>query len=96
MKNYHSLQLSSMVYVINLAFAIWAMWPNKKLNDVDENDNDSLAEPEPKGQLRMEMQSIGMKSPTSMRSTPFTPRTQAFNTLDRQLPLRQQAEPRYG
>jgi len=36
-----------------------------------------------------------MTSPSSSRAqaTPFTPRTLAFNTLDRQLPLR--ADPRY-
>lgn len=60
------------------------MWPNKELNDVsDAEDDDPTGAVEPK---KWEMRN--MRSPTSM--SPFTPRTQAFNTLDRQLPLRQE------
>lgn len=67
------------------------MWPNKELNDTrDEEVDDSTGEVEPK---KWEMHN--MRSPTSIRASPFTPRTQAFHTLDRQLPLRQDGT-RYG
>lgn len=72
----------SVLYLVNLAFAIWAMWPNKELNDVDDDDDaDSLNETS----KPVEMQNI--KTP-NVQATPFTPRTTAFHTLDRQLPLR--------
>ncbi|KAH6990818.1 hypothetical protein BKA56DRAFT_610394 [Ilyonectria sp. MPI-CAGE-AT-0026] len=75
------------VYVLNLAFAMWAMWPNKENDVVDEDDEYSTTS-EPKESRNWEMQS--MKSPISYNQAPFTPRTQAFHTLDRQLPLRYQ------
>ncbi|EFY87722.1 hypothetical protein MAC_06208 [Metarhizium acridum CQMa 102] len=75
------------VYVLNLGFALYAMWPNP-INDVDEDDEDrESTSSDPKERSTWEMQS--MKSPVSVRESPFTPRTQAFHTLDRQLPLRQ-------
>lgn len=84
----------SVVYVLNLGFALYAMWPNP-LNDidVDEDDRDSTNS-DPKERGTWEMQS--MKSPVSVRESPFTPRTQAFRTLDRQLPLRQHQGQRFG
>jgi hypothetical protein len=59
------------------------MLPNPEL-DVEHEDSDD-EEDRVEGK-RMEMQ------PTTPRATPavpFTPRTQAFHTLDRKLPLRQ-------
>lgn len=53
------------------------MWPNKELNDVDEDEDESSTSSEPKN---WEMQSI--KSPAT--ATVFTPRTQAFQSLDGQ------------
>lgn len=77
---------TSVTYLLNLGFAAWAMWPNKELNSPkDEEDGDSTGSAEPKP---WEMQN--MRSPTG--PSPFTPRTQAFHTLDRQLPLRQKGE----
>lgn len=74
------------IYVLNLGFSIWAMWPNP-LNDVDEEDDQFSTSSNLKERSTWEMQS--MKSPMSIHESPFTPRTQAFRTLDRQLPLRQ-------
>lgn len=81
------------MYLLNLGFAIWAMWPNKELNDTkgEDEDDDSTGGVEAKN---WEMHNMRW-SPTSVKSNPFTPRTQAFHTLDRQLPLRQEV-PRYG
>ncbi len=73
-----------MVYVVSLGFAIWGMMPNKALNDVDEDEEESESASRYEGK-DWEMQ--GMSSPGPM-SQPFTPRTQAFHTLDRKLPLR--------
>lgn len=75
-----------LVYLCNLGFSAYAMWPNKA-NDVIKEDEDdySPSGAEPKTH-NWEMQS--MKSPMGYRHQPYTPRTQAFHTLDRQLPLR--------
>jgi len=78
-----------MIYLLNLGFAAWAMWPNKELNDGnDDDDNDSLYGHDAKP---VEMQN--MKNEPLVSATPFTPRTQAFHTLNRQLPLRAQRAP---
>lgn len=63
------------------------MKPNK-INDINEDDDDDVStSSEPKEGGMWEMHS--MKGPLSPRVMPYTPRTQAFHTLDRQLPLRQ-------
>ncbi|KAK7430286.1 hypothetical protein QQZ08_003261 [Neonectria magnoliae] len=76
------------IYALNLGFAIYAMMPNKANDVVDEEEDEASATSEPKESRNWEMQS--MKSPMSFHHPPYTPRTQAFNTLDRQLPLRNQ------
>ncbi|ATY59767.1 hypothetical protein A9K55_002774 [Cordyceps militaris] len=71
------------LYLLNLGFAIFAMLPNKGNRFEDESDVESIhSTPNIKD---TEMQAFS--------SMPFTPRTQAFHTLDRKLPLRQQANP---
>ncbi|KAF4447363.1 succinate-semialdehyde dehydrogenase [Fusarium albosuccineum] len=81
------------IYLLNLGFAIYAMLPNK-INDMpDEEEEEGSTTSDPKEGGVWEMRS--MKSPTSARAMPYTPRTQAFHTLDRQLPLRSQ-QARYG
>ncbi|RCI13221.1 hypothetical protein L249_0286 [Ophiocordyceps polyrhachis-furcata BCC 54312] len=77
----------STVYLINLAIALHATWPNRE-NDVSNEDDEDVATLDSTERGTWEMHS--MKAPAS---TPYTPRTQAFYTLDRQLPLRQ---PDYG
>ncbi|KAB5578566.1 hypothetical protein GE09DRAFT_1280905 [Coniochaeta sp. 2T2.1] len=70
------------LYVANLGLAIWAMLPNKELDiSGDDDDDDDYSPAENKS---WEMQ------PRTPGATPFTPRTQAFHTLDRKLPLRSQ------
>ncbi|CAM1504332.1 Fc.00g019230.m01.CDS01 [Cosmosporella sp. VM-42] len=83
------------IYLLNLCFAIYAMWPNK-INDIHDDDDDyevGSNNSDPKEGRNWEMHS--MKSPMSARAMPYTPRTQAFHTLDRQLPLRSQ-QARFG
>jgi len=66
------------IYLTNLGLGLWAMWPDKSLDMKDEDDEEELA-----GSAKQwEMQ------PQTPRTIPFTPRTQAFNTLDRKLPFR--------
>ncbi|PHH90146.1 hypothetical protein CDD83_4393 [Cordyceps sp. RAO-2017] len=78
--------LMLVVYLVNLAYALHAMWPNKE-NEVSDEEDGSSATSDPKERSTWEMHS--MKSPISVHAMPYTPRTQAFHTLDRQLPLRQ-------
>ncbi|KAF5020796.1 hypothetical protein F66182_7174 [Fusarium sp. NRRL 66182] len=77
-----------LVYLFNLGFSIYAMLPNK-INDVSDDDEEeagsTTSEPKEGGVWEMH----NMKAP-SVRAMPYTPRTQAFHTLDRQLPLRAQ------
>lgn len=84
---------ASVLYLLNLGFAAWAMWPDPINDEGDEDEDDDVPMTQPTRETNWEMQ--GMKSPMSARMTPYTPRTQAFHTLDRQLPLRQQAT-RFG
>jgi len=73
------------LYVFNLGIAIWAMLPRDGAEDRDDEDEDEKVEDK-----NWEMQSI--RSPTMPmtpgRNVPYTPRTMAFHTLDRKLPLR--------
>ncbi|PHH59485.1 hypothetical protein CDD81_3152 [Ophiocordyceps australis] len=86
--------LMLLVYLINLGLALHAMWPNKE-NDVSADDDENSIMSDAKDGNNWELQ--GMRSPghgsagASAGAMPFTPRTQAFHTLDRQLPLRQHA-----
>ncbi|KAF5663099.1 succinate-semialdehyde dehydrogenase [Fusarium heterosporum] len=81
------------IYLCNMACSIYAMLPNK-INDIpdedDEEEGSTTSEPKERGVWEMH----NMKTP-SIRSMPYTPRTQAFHTLDRQLPLRSQQQ-RFG
>jgi len=62
-----------------MGMAAWAMWPNPELDIVDDEDEDD--------HVRSKERDVEMQPPTTPR-VPFTPRTQAFHTLDRKLPLR--------
>lgn len=69
------------LYLVNLGLAIWSMLPNPELENKDVDDDDDRS---PSRDKQFELQ------PTTPggRGVPFTPRTQAFHTLDRKLPLR--------
>ncbi len=69
--------------MLNVIFAVYSMVPNKALDLVDEDDDDLKSSPTSDKHLEMQPQ-------TPRTLPPFTPRTQAFHTLDRQLPLRSQ------
>lgn len=77
------------LYLCNLGLAIWAMLPNKELDlGYDSDDDDDESGPRGGGHDKQwEMQAVKGAGP-SVTTVPFTPRTQAFHTLDRKLPLR--------
>ncbi len=86
------------IYLLNLGFAIYSLLPNKALDVEDDSDSDDGM---PSASTKQwEMQPRPMMSPRTPGSmmmsgaggmaSPFTPRTQAFHTLDRRLPLRTQ------
>jgi len=70
------------LYVVNLGFGIYSMWPNKNMADLLDDDDDDNGKTSGATDKQWEMQ------PQTPRGTPFTPRTTAFQTLDRKLPLR--------
>jgi hypothetical protein len=86
-------QHDSAFYVISLGFSCWAMWPNKA-NDISEYDDDESTHSVVKDR-NVEMSSIQAQS-FAQNDTPFTPRTQAFHTLNQDLPLRQHQNARFG
>lgn len=94
MRIHHASQANcySAVYLISLGFAIYAMLPNK-MNNIQEEDEDDSDErsttSDPK--YNTEMQALG-----SPRAMAFTPRTQAFHTLDRKFPQQTVRETRYA
>jgi hypothetical protein len=74
-------QISRALYLFNLGLAAWAMWPNPELDiPHDDDDDDHVHSKE-----EVEMQPT---PPHATAAMPFTPRTHAFHTLDRKLPLR--------
>ncbi|KAK0747765.1 hypothetical protein B0T21DRAFT_446616 [Apiosordaria backusii] len=107
------------VYLVQTCLAIWAMWPNKMLDMMDESDDEEEYGYH-SGAAKDKGVSVEMTTPISPEEgggggyyqpqqmsgaagggggssggggfthnpVPFTPRTQAFHTLDRKLPLR--------
>jgi hypothetical protein len=71
------------LYAANVGLAVWAMLPNPELDIPDEDDEDEY-----NGGVKE--RGMEMQPPATPRGVPFTPRTQAFHTLDRKLPLRGQ------
>jgi hypothetical protein len=72
------------LYAAQFGFAVWAMLPNKELDMYESDDDEEYGLPAQKDKgVAVELQ------PTPPHpQVPFTPRTQAFHTLDRKLPLR--------
>ncbi|KAI1844537.1 hypothetical protein JX266_009210 [Neoarthrinium moseri] len=82
--------LMLVVYLVNLGLNIWALLPNeadKRGTDVD-SDEETNSPSSLKRNDKWEMHGIPQTPRTA--TVPYTPRTMAFNTLDRKLPLRSQ------
>ncbi|KAI4595758.1 hypothetical protein KJ359_006394 [Pestalotiopsis sp. 9143b] len=77
------------VYLVNLGLTIWTMLPNeadKRGKDVDSDDETNS----PSSLRRNDKWEMHGIPQTPSAAVPYTPRTMAFNTLDRKLPLRSQ------
>jgi len=75
------------LFLCNMLLGIWSMWPSKADRAAAKLQIDDMQKDSPISETsdrEWEMKSLRMGP-----KTPYTPRTLAFNTLDRQLPLRQ-------
>ncbi|EMR69794.1 hypothetical protein UCREL1_3182 [Eutypa lata UCREL1] len=76
------------IILINLGLTIWALVPTQADRTSVSEDSDSDSSPtQLKGKENWEMHGIPPTPRTA--NVPYTPRTMAFNTLERKLPLRQ-------
>ncbi|RYP79774.1 hypothetical protein DL769_002796 [Monosporascus sp. CRB-8-3] len=76
------------IILANLGLTIWALLPNEADKTSVAEDDDSDSSPTKlKGKDAWEMRGIPPTPRTA--NMPYTPRTMAFNTLERKLPLRQ-------
>ncbi|KAK7985018.1 hypothetical protein PG996_005742 [Apiospora saccharicola] len=82
------------IYLVNLGLNIWAMLPTDKKKGFYESDDEEESPSGPsaaqKGNSHWEMHGVPPTPRTGGVAQPFTPRTTAFNTLERKLPLRTQ------
>ncbi|KAI1081895.1 hypothetical protein F5B20DRAFT_36826 [Whalleya microplaca] len=78
------------IYVANLGLTIWALIPNEddKKKDIDSDYEDDSSPTALKKGGTWEMRGIPQTPRTG--TVPYTPRTMAFNTLERKLPMRNQ------
>ncbi|KAI5864772.1 hypothetical protein GGS23DRAFT_462753 [Durotheca rogersii] len=75
------------IYLLNFGLTIWALLPteaDKKDGDFVEDEENSPNAPAKTGSWEMQ----GIPQTPRTGTVPFTPRTMAFNTLERKLPLR--------
>lgn len=87
------------MYTFNLGISLWSMWPNPEIDQYRGEDEEEEYGHTGK-QVEMQptntnMSGAGGGLPPQFAAppnsdSPFTPRTQAFHTLDRRLPLRAQ------
>jgi len=82
--------LMMIIFLLNLILGIYSLMPTKGERTVSRIQVDDMqmksspVSPDGRSDKEWEMRSI----PRTIPKTPYTPRTLAFNTLDRQLPLR--------
>lgn len=86
---------NSAVFLANMALAIYSLIPTaaQRAASKIEYDEDQVSKDSPTSDHSDRNRQWEMKSVATARATPvvpYTPRTLAFNTLDRQLPLRAQ------
>ncbi|KAG9235424.1 hypothetical protein BJ875DRAFT_504034 [Amylocarpus encephaloides] len=79
------------VFLANLGLAIWSLIPTAGMRAADKVDVDDMQMKGGggSGNASDEEMNVEMKT-VNPNAVPYTPRTLAFNTLDRQLPLRSQ------
>lgn len=82
------------IFFLNLVLSIWSMIPSAAERAASKIEIDDMQTTKGKGASDSPTsdhsgdQNWELKSPPRATATPYTPRTLAFNTLDRQLPLR--------
>lgn len=77
-----------MTFLFNMILGIWSLIPTAAERAANKLDIDDM-----QGEAKMtgandSDSNLEMKNVHKANTMPFTPRTLAFNTLDRQLPLR--------
>ncbi|CAI0650632.1 unnamed protein product [Colletotrichum noveboracense] len=81
------------LFLCSLGIAVYVCLPNKfdkeGAEDEEAAGSDGSSPVDPKEAREWEMRDM-QKGPATPRMVPYTPRTMAFHTLDRKLPLRQQ------
>lgn len=71
------------IYLVAFGLAVKAMLPNKQLDHpIDDEDDEGPVK------THVTSHNVELQPQTPRMAMPFTPRTQAFQTLDRKLPLR--------
>ncbi|KFY26062.1 hypothetical protein V491_01480 [Pseudogymnoascus sp. VKM F-3775] len=80
------------VFAFSIALSIWSMIPTEEMKEARKLKKEEEAQspyPENAGEKLWELRNMQTPAPTFQ---PYTPRTLAFNTLDRQLPLREKEQ----
>lgn len=75
------------VYLVGLGLSVWSMIPSDNDHILDD-DEESMFEAKQNEKEEKEWEMNGLQRPPPASAQPFTPRTLAFKTLDRNLPLR--------
>jgi len=75
------------IFLANLILSIWSMIPSAASRAADKMDVDDMQMTGGNNSDSNSDSNVEMKS-VRVNTVPYTPRTLAFNTLDRQLPLR--------
>lgn len=92
------LTISSAIFLVNFALAVWALIPTaaqRAASKVEFDDMQMSADSPVSDTSKKEWEMTSVTRPVN--TVPYTPRTLAFNTLDRQLPLRaQQSQGRWA
>jgi hypothetical protein len=74
------------IFFGNLLLGIWSMIPSASDRAASKLDIDDMQDSP--GAFDKYSDKLEMKNVSRSQAVPYTPRTLAFNTLDRQLPLR--------
>lgn len=82
------LTLLRAIFTANVVLSIWSMFPTKAMKEARKIKKEEEMSPsaEHAGEKLWELRDMAQPTPAFQ---PYTPRTLAFNTLDRQLPLRE-------
>ncbi|OBT91924.1 hypothetical protein VE01_09903 [Pseudogymnoascus verrucosus] len=83
------------IFTFNLGLGIWSLFPTEEMKEARKakkarkEEEQSSPYSEDAGEKLWELRNIQQPTPAF---SPYTPRTLAFNTLDRQLPLREKEQ----